>query len=435
MTGEMACQGCHRPLNTTGEPDHPRYIHPPHLGDLGHQPQPVAAASLDTLKRWCDFCGDHYPIWALHGGQVNTLVVGPTGGLVNWGETWAACTACEALIAADDLAGLVDRASAALGLRDPTGRHQIAQLHAAFAHHRRPGRTLVTTTAWPTTAHTAADLPKIRDRLTGLYRGPDRLPEPLDHRRLRQAAADGLEQARLYWIDPQFSDLAGHAAAQLPPTTIDPQDPPSAHGLILWARPVHAATITAASWTTQPGGTLLLVTYRTIGAGLAGAAIQRLREQVGWLAPLRATTAAPGHNLPAGGHPATLIATWLLIAQQATETIPAQLDRKLHKAYARQHRPAPEVRIVRLKPRPTNRPAGSGTGQRVRAPLREREWVGEHWKQQPYGPGRAGRRLIYIAPYLRGPHGTPIRASSTVRVLGTTRPRPSTEQEPASPDG
>jgi hypothetical protein len=99
MTGEMACQHCHRPLNTTGEADHPRYIHPPHLGDLGHRPQPVPAASLDTLKRWCDFCGDHYPIWTLHGGQVNTHVVGPTGGLVNWGETWAATT-CEALIAA-----------------------------------------------------------------------------------------------------------------------------------------------------------------------------------------------------------------------------------------------------------------------------------------------------------------------------------------------
>lgn len=53
--------------------------------------------------------------------------------------------------------------------------------------------------------------------------------------------------------------------------------------------------------------------------------------------------------------------------------------------------------------------------------MQKREWVGEHWKQQAFGPGRSQRKLIYVAPYLRAPDDKPIRASGTVRVLGTTR--------------
>jgi hypothetical protein len=43
---------------------------------------------------------------------------------------------------------------------------------------------------------------------------------------------------------------------------------------------------------------------------------------------------------------------------------------------------------------------------------------------QPFGPGRTQRRLIYIDPQLRGPHDKPIKAGTTVRILGTTAPPP-----------
>jgi hypothetical protein len=118
------------------------------------------------------------------------------------------------------------------------------------------------------------------------------------------------------------------------------------------------------------------------------------------------------------------VATWLLIAQKAAEAVPVELDRATRRAYARQQRPAPEVRLVRIRTRTGSRTwAGVvGSSGRGRAPLQEREWVGGHWKRQAYGPGRSQRRLTYVAAYLRGPDNKPIRASSTVRVLGSAKP-------------
>lgn len=156
--------------------------------------------------------------------------------------------------------------------------------------------------------------------------------------------------------------------------------------------------------------------------------LQRLREQVGWLVPTRLVHLAAGHTLAAGGPAAPLVATWLLIAQQATETVPVQPDRATRRAYARQQRPAPDIRLVRIRARTTGRTKPGTAGGAGRGVLQQREWVGEHWKQQAYGPGRSKRRLIYIAPYLRGPDDKPIRASSTVRVLGNTKPARSDTQ-------
>jgi hypothetical protein len=323
------------------------------------------------------------------------------------------------------LAALVDRSTTAIGIpHDPAGRSRITQLHAAFLHTRQPGRTLITTTAWPATRLTARDLPRIRDRLTRLYRDADDLPGPLGDPEWRRSIADSLDRARLYWIDPEFADLADHAAGQLPDTTIDPDLLPAADGLLVWANPVHNATIAAASWTTSPGGHHQLVCYRPVGGGADPTTLQHLREQVGWLAPIRATTTAGAHQpLPGRSHTAALVATWLLIAQKVTEAVPADLGRAIRKAYARQRRPVPDVQVVRIRSRPGSRTTARHGTTGGRQPLQAREWVGEHWKQQAYGPGRSRRKLIYIAPYLRGPDDQPIRATSTVRVLGSTRHR------------
>lgn len=40
-----------------------------------------------------------------------------------------------------------------------------------------------------------------------------------------------------------------------------------------------------------------------------------------------------------------------------------------------------------------------------------------HWRSQAYGPGRAYRRPTYIAPYIKGPEGAPLRRGATVHVL------------------
>jgi hypothetical protein len=194
---------------------------------------------------------------------------------------------------------------------------------------------------------------------------------------------------------------------------------------MVWAQPVTDRRVAAASWTVDDHtGSCRIACYRSVGGGLDGVGLQRLREQVGWLVPTCLVEVGFRRVLPPGGPAAPLLATWLLVAQKAAEAVPVGLDKATRRAYARQQRPAPEVRIVRIRTRPGSRTragvvGGSGRG---RAPLQEREWVGGHWKQQAYGPGRSRRRLTYVAAYLRGPDGKPIRAGSTVRVLGSIRP-------------
>jgi hypothetical protein len=63
----------------------------------------------------------------------------------------------------------------------------------------------------------------------------------------RAAAADELDRSTLYRIDPDFTDLATHAAAQLPDTTAGTTHPPATSGLLIWARPVPAHDLKGAS--------------------------------------------------------------------------------------------------------------------------------------------------------------------------------------------
>lgn len=415
---EMACQRCLSPLHILDTAGSISYVHPMGRSGDGHQPVPVPVESLDTVAYHCDFCNSSYPVWTLSVEPIGVVAVQEGKELLqSYGDRWSACAACERLVSAGKIDALVQRAGESMGWQGPQARAGITQLHTAFLRSRLPGRALLTTTAWPAASHSPRDLPKLRDRLAQLYRGEDILPGPLNHPGLRHAAAQGLQRARLYWIDAEFADLACHAAAQLPDVPLEAEDLPCGDGLVVWARPVHGDTVVAASWTSTPAGQQLIC-YRAVGDG-AEAELQYLREQVGWLVPTRVIHATAGSRLVGHGFAAPLRATWLLMAQQVTETVPVELDRATRRAYARQRRAAPDVRLVRIRSRPGSKTRAAGGGGRQ--PLRHREWVGEHWKQQPYGPGRSRRKLIYIAPYLRGPEDQPIRPSSTVRILGSSR--------------
>ncbi|MET7710599.1 hypothetical protein [Micromonospora sp. NPDC005413] len=421
---EMACQTCLSPLNTLGMP--PTYIHPTHLATDGHEPTPVPVSQLDTVRRSCDFCGDPYPIWTLHGGEVTAIAIGPTAGLVqDFGHSWAACATCQTHIDDGRNDKVIDRAIRALGLTNhPQTRQRIEELHRAFLNARLPGRTLITTTAWPATTITAAELPKVRDRLTRFYRSPDNLPPTLGIIDLRDQIAAGLERSHLYWIDNDFTDLAEHAAAQLPDVRIDRDLIPSADGMLIWPRPVTPRQLTAASWTDTTDGRHVVL-YRTIGAGLDGKPLQRLREQVGWLAPMSAAHLPDQHLIP-GDHPAAaLIATWLLIAQQTAEVTTARVDKAVAKTYARTNRPLPELRIVRIRGRRTTPgPDGKPTPGSQERSQTSRFWVSGHWRNQAHGPGRSLRRPVYIHPFLRGPDDAPIKLSTTVRMLSSHQAKP-----------
>ncbi|MFG1766906.1 hypothetical protein ACGFIH_26535 [Micromonospora parva] len=420
---EMACQTCLSPLNTLGMP--PTYVHPTHLATDGHKPAPVPVSQLDTVRRTCDFCGDPYPIWTMHGGEVTAIAIGPTAGLVqDFGDSWAACAACQTHIDEGRNDIVIDRAIRALGLANhPHVRTRIEELHQAFLNARLAGRTLITTTTWPATTITATALPKVRDRLTRFYRGTDNLPATLGITDTRQQIADGLERSHLYWIDNDFTDLAEHAAAQLPAVRVSRDLIPSTDGILIWPRPVTHLQLTAASWADTPHGRAVVL-YRTIGGGLHGKPLQRLREQVGWLAPTRATHLSEQQVIP-GDHPAAaLVATWLLIAQQAAEVTTARVDKTIARTYARTNRPVPELRIVHIRGRRTTGSHGEPKRGSQERSQTSRFWVSGHWRNQAHGPGRSLRRPVYIHPFLRGPDDAPIKLSTTVRMLSSHQPKP-----------
>lgn len=54
-----------------------------------------------------------------------------------------------------------------------------------------------------------------------------------------------------------------------------------------------------------------------------------------------------------------------------------------------------------------------GQGGRV---YRHRWIVRGHWTHQPHGPGQSLRKLVYRAPYVKGPEGAPLLATEKVMV-------------------
>jgi hypothetical protein len=300
---------------------------------------------------------------------------------------------------------------------------------------REPGRTLLTTSRWSLAHLRAATLPKVRDRLAGLLRGPVRLPAPLHGAELRGLLADGLDHARLYWIDPQFTALVADVQADLPDTSITERIVPPGGGLLTWPTPVDQRhRIAAASWTPRQDGWQILC-YRSVGTDLPADLMETVRHEIGWLIPIHAVYIRRDAAVNGSDSLAALVATWLIIAQQLTEEAPVSVDPPIRKAYARARRQPPDVRLVRIKP--SRPPSTTTTGERTpagRAKPDHRYWVSGHERNQAYGPGRSLRRRIDIDPYLKGPEDKPIKASTTVRVLGSVRTRSTTDEDPRSID-
>jgi len=425
---DMACAVCGYALNAIDDTGTITFEHPIVPDTDDHDVVPMPAHQLDNVFRRCHMCSTSEPVWMYRTPQIGAMSVGGTRPVTQTYSTqWKVCCPCAQLIEQDDPVTLTQRSVAAMGWRRTGPEAQIlAGIHRAIVLTREPGRTLLTTGAWSPAQLKASTLPKVRDRLAGLLRGPVGLSAPLDHAERRSLLAEGLDQSRLYWIDPQFTALVAQVLADLPTTAITDRIVPKGSGLLVWSTPVDQRhRIAAASWTPRPDG-WQMVCYRSLGLDLPSTVIELVRHEVGWLVPVHAVH-VPHEVTVDGSKPlAALVASWLIIAQQLTRDEPTPADPPIRKAYARAHRPPPEVRLVGIKPASSQPQPAQAEHDRTpsgRAKPDHRYWVSGHPRNQAHGPGRSLRKVIDIDPYLKGPEDAPIKASTTVRVLGSTRAR------------
>ncbi|WP_285689970.1 hypothetical protein [Actinoplanes sp. NBRC 103695] len=403
--------------------------------DADHPPVPVAADTVEATYV-CDFCTDPKILFVYATTQRILIQVDTAHGAVvrDYGRRWSACVGCAALVEARNLAGLLDRIlTHGMAFAAEVVAHLADMLRQVLTR-LRPGRALTADGQWDALPLPATTLPKVRDRLAALIAGEIRLPFGLSHDPVRTSLAAGLAYSRLYWIDNQFTVLTRNAARVLPRMGFVPGDLPAAHGFVAWAQPVDARRrCVAASWNSH-GDAVQLVGYRSIGDGLAPGPLQQLRGEVGWLIPAFAVTLRPGQPVTATHPAAALLTTWRLIRQRLAETTPAKVDRSISRAYRRTRRPEPEVALLRIR---GTRSTSISTRHASTSGGTEHEyrwWVTPHWRHQWVGQGRALRDWIVVRPHLRGPRDKPIRATTTVRVLGALPPRPDAPGQ-ASADG
>lgn len=239
--------------------------------------------------------------------------------------------------------------------------------------------------------------------------------------------ADELADADLYWISDQFTNLIVDAAQKLPDLRFYPDEVPAHAGLVYFAASPHLNTwdddqfhpggqaeCDAISWFTTPHGVWVNV-YASAEKAMPGLPRDAVREKVGFLMPHSPGGGAPFGTFEqrsGGGYRilAILLATWFLIAQPGVaDDRPASVDRDRQRAYARAGRRYPDVHVVNLRRRPT--PEGHAPIQKGRS-YSVRFIVEGHWRDQPYGPGRALRRRQFIDSYLKGPDDAPVKAPS-----------------------
>lgn len=299
------------------------------------------------------------------------------------------------------------------------------------------------------------DLPRLRDQTHRHLADPSsvvRASTGSDAQGWLDGLGEQLLDAGLYWVRPDMAALAVSAGTTLDETDWGLHARPSACGLIVFEEGVGHAEfgadvapardfdsafpkvsvrevlgdtipVDACSWGSYYGECLvwILITRRRFQS-LAPLAIDA--EKVSPLIPIGCVPIPTGAPVRPEAFDdgkyrtvlAALAASWLLMEQPTlVDRVVERPDRPVRRAYARAGRPPPEVTLVDLRRQYV--PDGQGPGDDGEGRwYRHRFVVSGHWRQQPYGEGRALRRRQWIPSHVKGPDGAPMLVAERVNV-------------------
>lgn len=255
----------------------------------------------------------------------------------------------------------------------------------------------------------------------GLIEASQPTASPTERRRFKELAITSLERGEAYFWDRQLAEVVVDASSSLPDgTTLIESMVPSYAGWFWFAHPVELgrpdlARVRAVSWfpldDAQRGGLALQIFWWVqlpefgvvpgatapwfLGDPLDGYEQRRLEgdQSAGprYLAVMR-----------------FLASAFAFVSQQIVTALPIRAERHAAKRLARAGwLGEPLVRVIQLR---RAEHAASGASDESASREWSCQWVVRgHWRQQPYGEGRRGRRPIWITPYVKGPDDKPLK--------------------------
>ena len=115
------------------------------------------------------------------------------------------------------------------------------------------------------------------------------------------------------------------------------------------------------------------------------------------------------------------LASCMWFKQKILVPAAGHIERHARKRYVREHKlsEAPTVRVIALRAsvrQPSSEPS-EPTGEGTVRKLKHRFTVAGHARLQVCGPGRKDRKLIWVAPFLKGPEGAPFKQRTKVYAV------------------
>lgn len=245
--------------------------------------------------------------------------------------------------------------------------------------------------------------------------------------------AERLGNATLFWASHEMAALALDAALDVPEWDGTRLIAPA--GLACFSKPLPGPKprtfnlpggrtwqgnppVWAIAWLPAPGGGTMIQLLGRLSDYPSG-----FVDVDGPLVEILSILIRPESDLDATLSPEARMSASLLMAMSVLMDTPtvaerSTIDSRTGKEPGAEHRkrsirPDRHVTLIDLRPvRTVVTDRDEGTGRK----LTVRFMVRGHWTHQVHGPGRAQRKLIYIAPYLKGPATAPLQASEKVMV-------------------